>query len=160
MNNSMDNLLSSKSRGEYSESLATVYFLSNGYQVLSPYGNRGRYDLVIEKNNIFQRVQCKWTSHLKKPQSHPIVDLRVYGNTKIDTGGFAKIVSYCYTQDDFDLLWVATPSSCYLIPAKDVFSQTISRTTITLYPKWDVYRVIIPIPTPRTDAHCPKGQKK
>ena len=35
------------------------YLLEKGWNVLVPQGNYTKYDLVIEKNNHFYRIQCK-----------------------------------------------------------------------------------------------------
>jgi hypothetical protein len=53
-----------KSTGEYSEVVIAERLLRAGYNVLTPYGDSLRYDLVIEDaDGKFWRVQCKtaWT---------------------------------------------------------------------------------------------------
>src|SRR5258708_24323029 len=50
----------SKSIGEYSEVVIAERLLKAGYNVLTPYGDSLRYDLVIEDaDGKFWRVQCK-----------------------------------------------------------------------------------------------------
>jgi hypothetical protein len=138
-------LLNSKGKGDYAVSLAIVYFIGNGYQALLPSGDRGHYDLVVERDGIFQRVQSKWTSSTKPGYGYPVVSLCVSGSHKVE-GGVAKTVCHIYQKTDFDLLWVVTPYTCYLIPFSKILNGRISKSDIKLYPKWDKYRVAIPIP--------------
>jgi len=133
--------------GDYGVSLCTTYFLAKGYQVLMPFGDRGHYDLVVEHNGALQRVQCKWTSVVRKPHGYPIVSLRVRGTAKKEDG-VAQTVLHRYSKKDFDLLWVATPNTCYLIPLADILHTKETINDLKLYPKWDKYRVAVPIPTP------------
>ena len=141
----MDKLNNTKSYGDYAVSLATVYFLSQNYQVLFPYGDRGNYDLAIEKESVFQKIQCKWKTQLKKPQKYYRVSLHVCGSYRKENH-IAQMVVHKYTKEDFDLLWVATPISCYLIPSKDIFINAETKSDLKLYPKWDKYIVFVPIP--------------
>ena len=59
----------SRSKGERSELLIAGALACAGYNVLMPYGQMQRYDLVIEDaNGEFWRVQCK-TAWLSKDRS-------------------------------------------------------------------------------------------
>ncbi len=60
--------------------------------------------------------------------------------------------TYKYTSNDFDLLWVATPQKCYLIPLSEMLNELESKAEIKLYPKWDKYRVAIPTPFPSGES--------
>lgn len=51
-----------KNRGRAGMSLAIAYYGSNGYTVSIPLSDTQWYDLVIEKDGIFQTVQCKCTT--------------------------------------------------------------------------------------------------
>lgn len=48
-----------KEVGEISESQVLALFLKHGYVVLTPFGDNQRYDLVVDDNGTFIRVQCK-----------------------------------------------------------------------------------------------------
>ena len=50
-----------KDKGRAGFAAAIAYFGMNGYTVSIPLNDTQDYDLVIEKNNIFQKVQCKAT---------------------------------------------------------------------------------------------------
>lgn len=50
--------------GERSESQVVAAFLRRGRVVLRPFGDNERYDLVLDDDGVFTRVQCK-TGRLK-----------------------------------------------------------------------------------------------
>jgi len=135
-------LPTSKHYGDFAVSLCVTYFLGLGYQVLLPFGDRGHYDLVVEMDGTFQRIQSKWTSSTKAPQGYPKVSLRVCGSS----------TTYVYCESDFDLLWVTTPEACYSIPSSEIFASKKRKSDLKLYPKWDKYRVPIPVPFPSGQA--------
>lgn len=51
-------------KGDITTAIVMVRLLSRGYVVLQPWGVSHRYDLVIDDNGKFSRVQCK-TGRLK-----------------------------------------------------------------------------------------------
>lgn len=53
-----------KDKGRAGLSAAIAYFGMNGYNVSIPLNDTQDYDLVIEKDNKFQKVQCKATGSL------------------------------------------------------------------------------------------------
>jgi PD-(D/E)XK endonuclease len=57
--------VNSKTVGERTEAIVLAELLKAGYVVLLPFGDNQRYDLVIEKDGSFHRVQCK-TAHLAR----------------------------------------------------------------------------------------------
>ena len=57
----MENLNPSKI-GMITEYKCIIYLIEHGWNVLVPQGNYTKYDLVIEKNNKFYRIQCKHAS--------------------------------------------------------------------------------------------------
>lgn len=48
-----------KTKGDVTEAYVTARLLQLGYTALRPVGDNARYDLVIEKDGHFGRVQCK-----------------------------------------------------------------------------------------------------
>lgn len=66
-----------KNRGRAGMGLAIAYYSSNGYTVSIPLNDTQWYDFVIEKDGVFQTVQCKCTTSEKKR-----VNLRSSGGTK------------------------------------------------------------------------------
>ena len=50
--------------GQITELKCQLFFIEHGFNVLVPLGNHQKYDLVLEHNNIFTRIQIKHaTSH-------------------------------------------------------------------------------------------------
>lgn len=55
-----------KSIGEVSEAVVMAEFLKAGFPVLVPFGDSQRYDLVVEADGRFLRVQCKTASPCRR----------------------------------------------------------------------------------------------
>ena len=55
-----------KEKGRAGLSLAIAYFGTNGYTVSLPINDTQWYDLFVEKDGIFQTVQCKFTASKDK----------------------------------------------------------------------------------------------
>ena len=66
-----------KDKGRAGMSFAIAYFGSNGYTVSVPLNDTQWYDLIIEKDGIFQTVQCKATG-----SQNNTISLRNCGGTK------------------------------------------------------------------------------
>lgn len=66
-----------KEKGRAGLSLAIAYFGSNGYTVNLPINDTQWYDLVVEKDGVFQTVQCKFTASKENA-----ISLRSCGGTK------------------------------------------------------------------------------
>ena len=45
--------------GQITELQCQQFLISQGWNILIPVGNYQKYDIVIEKNNKFYRIQCK-----------------------------------------------------------------------------------------------------
>ena len=56
--------MNSKTKGDISESKALFEFQKRGIPVLIPWGDNLRYDMVIELNNNFYRVQVKTANEI------------------------------------------------------------------------------------------------
>ena len=54
--------LAKKTKGDTAELIIAAKFIENGWQVLFPFGENHRYDLVAEKGNKFLRVQVKYVT--------------------------------------------------------------------------------------------------
>lgn len=70
-----------KQKGRAGIALAIAYFASNGYTVSIPLDDTQDYDLVVEKENRFQKVQCKATNAMTAYGSYTL-SLRSCGGTK------------------------------------------------------------------------------
>ncbi len=65
-----------KNRGRAGMSVAIAYYGSNGYTVSLPLSDTQWYDLIIEKDGVFQTVQCKCTT-----SKDNVISLRSCGGT-------------------------------------------------------------------------------
>jgi len=103
--------------------VAHVYQLL-GYNILLPFGDLQKYDLVIEKNGLFERVQIKTT---KAREGFIYVDSRVIGHN------LKGVNIYKPTKDDFDILAVVEiqTQNVYAIPYDGTQRQFHLRTEST-----------------------------
>ena len=51
--------MNTNDKGKLAELKCLTEYVELGYKVLIPFGQNARYDFVIEKDNIYQRVQVK-----------------------------------------------------------------------------------------------------
>jgi hypothetical protein len=51
--------MNSKQRGDITVAKILAICLTKGWHVLLPFGDTLRYDLVLERQGIFERIQCK-----------------------------------------------------------------------------------------------------
>ena len=75
--------MSRKQTGRIGLSMAINYFTIKGYTISLPINDTQWYDFVIEKDGIFQTVQCKATG-----SSDNVISLRSTGGTKGSTYDF------------------------------------------------------------------------
>ena len=54
--------LQKKTKGDIAELAVAKKLIEKGWRVLFPYGENHRYDLVIEKDNKFIKIQVKYTT--------------------------------------------------------------------------------------------------
>ena len=110
-----------KDKGRAGLALAIAYFGANGYTVSAPLNDTQWYDLVVEKDNIFQTVQCKATGSKKHE-----ISLK-------SCGGTAGIAYDSVLNHPVDILFCLDEvQHIFVIPMKDI--QDCGNTkTITLY---------------------------
>jgi hypothetical protein len=116
--------MNSNTKGNIALGQAIAYFTTNGYVISIPLNDCQWYDLIIEKNNIFQTVQVKYTS-IKAKSNNYICSLET---TSPSTG---KIL-YSVVDKPIDLLFCYCDNAdMFLIPVKEIKTKT----KITLYTK-------------------------
>ena len=109
-----------KDKGRAGLSMAIAYFGCNGYTVNIPLNDTQWYDLIIEKDGIFQTVQCKATG-----TDNNVISLRSCGGT--------KGLSYDNVKDhptDW-LFCLDNQQNMFLIPMQDLM-KTSNTKQITL----------------------------
>lgn len=102
-------------QGDLGVAEAIRWFAFNGYTVSLPIGSDSqRYDLVVDKDRTLSRVEVKTTNRRNTNGSAWEVGLRTIGGT-LSTRRITHL-----SAEEFDLLFVVTPDSNYLIPSKMV----------------------------------------
>ena len=92
--------------------LAIGYFARNGITVCIPLTDSQEYDLVIDKEGIFKKVQVKTTYHKNKYGDY-VVELRTW--THCAKKGYGR-----KSMGPVDYLFVVTEDDTYLIPYDDI----------------------------------------
>ncbi len=57
------NLMKPKEKGDLAAAQAIHYFMTNGYEVCLPIGDKRPYDIVAEQSGILYRVQIKYAGY-------------------------------------------------------------------------------------------------
>ena len=103
--------MSRKQTGRVGLSMAINYFTIKGYTVSLPMNDTQWYDLIIEKDGIFETVQCKATE-----TKDDIIDFRSTGGTKgieyDNIHNYQDILTYIFCVNKDLNMW--------LIPVKDL----------------------------------------
>lgn len=116
--------MNSNTKGNIALGQAIAYFTAELYTISIPLNDCQWYDLIIEKEGIFQTVQVKYTSQ-KAPSGNYICNLQT---TNPVTGKTLYIV----TEKPLDLLFCYCENNdMYLIPIKKIKTKS----AITLYNK-------------------------
>lgn len=119
-----------KEKGNFGLGMAIAYFTLNSYTVSIPLNDTQDYDLIVEKNNIFQSVQVKTTGCKTKYGNYQVA-LKSCGGTKGKT--YKTLID-----TKVDLLFaVATDMSMYLIPTNEIKNKS----TLNLCKEYEKYRV-------------------
>lgn len=110
-----------KQKGDIAEAFVTYLLKQNGFNVLIPWGEDNRYDLVTEKNGIFKRIQVKYAT----PKGGTIeVRARSCNNYNI----------IHYSPKDIDIIAVYSPkqNKVYFVPLNGIKNRSTS--TLRLEP--------------------------
>ena len=114
-----------KDKGSAGMALGVAYFGANGYTVSIPLNDTQWYDFIVEKDGIFQTVQCKATG-----SKDGAISLKSSGGTKGTT--YDNVLNH-----EVDLLFCLDQNkNMFVIPVKDIKEsgntrQISLRTTIS-----------------------------
>ncbi len=123
--------MNSKSKGDIAVGAAIKHYLSRGYEVCLPIGNKRAYDLIVEKNNKTYKVQVKFAGLYKRGRC--IVALRITGGNQ--SYNYAKE----YASDDFDILFAHTQrGEDFEVPWRDIDSRNELAIETSKYTKYKV----------------------
>jgi hypothetical protein len=100
-------------KGAFTEAILTAELLRRCITVLKPVASHTRYDLVIELNGEFKKVQCK---------TGRVVNGAVEFNTNSVEWKTGRIARGRHYKDDIDyfLVYCVETSEVYLVPVGDV----------------------------------------
>lgn len=101
-----------KALGEKTEAILIAEFVKRDYKVLLPFGDNQRYDLVLDTNEGFKRVQCK-TGRMQNGRI-----LFEATSTRINTKGSYR-VNY-RGQIDYFAVYCYETGKAYLVPVDAV----------------------------------------
>ena len=105
-----------KDKGRAGMALGIAYFGANGYTVSIPLNDTQWYDFVIEKDGVFQTVQCKATG-----SSDNTISLR-------STGGTKGIAYDNLLNHSVDLLFCLDEQQyMYVIPVQDMVDFGVNK---------------------------------
>lgn len=98
-----------KDKGRAGMALGIAYFGANGYTVNVPLNDTQWYDFVVEKDGVFQTVQCKATG-----TSNNVIELKSCGGTKGSTYDFVL-------EHNLDFLFcLDKDQNMFVIPVQDM----------------------------------------
>ena len=105
-----------KQKGDIAEAFVTFLLKQHGFNVLIPWGEDNRYDLVTEKNGVFKRIQVKYAT----PKDGAVeVRIRSCNNYNI----------IHYSSKDIDIIAVYSPeeNKVYFIPLNGIKNRSICK---------------------------------
>lgn len=113
-----------KAIGERSEALITARLVEIGYNVLKPYGDNLRYDLLIEDaSEHFWRVQCKTGRIRPNEVSIHFSAVSSYAHTRAGKGGNPH--KDYQGQIDYFAIYCPETQGVYLIPIDHVHGDRV-----------------------------------
>ena len=99
--------------GDITELKCQIYLIEQGWNVLTPIGNHQKYDLVIEKNSKFYRIQVK--------HAMPVDETGFLVRTKYEVRENGKVKKATYSAEDVDYFMTEFKNKFYMFP---VFGTT------------------------------------
>lgn len=112
--------MNSAQKGNLAELKIAVKLTESGKNVLRPFGEGSRYDLLLDDNGVFKRIQCK-TGRLRK------------GTIVFKTAsGFSWKTGRRTYKGQIELFGVYCPDTdkCYLVPVNSVPGKSAARLRI------------------------------
>lgn len=108
--------MNTKAIGEKSEAIIMTEFIKNDIPVMLPFGDNQRYDMVIEINGKFLRIQCK-TGRLLED----VIDFPSSSSSAHRSGGRKGYVG----EADFFGVYCPDTNAIYLVDVSRVGSSNV-----------------------------------
>ena len=110
-----------KYKGNVTEIETMLAFMKLGYNVLVPYGDCERYDLVVDVNGKFLKIQCKTST----PQDEQGSSYKFSCRSTHKVNGQMKMAKY--KEGEIDYFATCIDGQCYLVPLKECGSDKVLR---------------------------------
>ena len=110
-------VMNTKTKGNVGELLVMLKASERGYTVCVPYGDNDRYDLVLDLNGVFSRVQVKYITPVNGK-----ITLQTWTVIHNKDGTGPKYKRCRYSSADVDLFAVVNASTheVYMIPTTEI----------------------------------------
>ena len=103
-----------KQKGDIAEAFITYLLKQRGFNVLIPWGEDNRYDLVTEKNGVFKRIQVKYAT-----PKDGIVEVRIRSCNN------HKVIHYSPKDIDIIAVYSCEQNKVYFVPLKGISNKSI-----------------------------------
>ena len=134
----------SKQQGNIGHAAALFYYSSLGWNVSNPITDCTDYDFLAEDNGKIYKIQVKTTKSLTDSGNYQVHLTTNGGNQK-------EYWRKELNKEELDYLFILTEQGiCYSIPINEVETSS----TITLYDKYDKYKVFVLSPITEENIHC------
>ncbi len=101
-------------QGDIGEARAIYEYTKLGYGVLKPLNDSMKYDLVIDRDGLLQKVQVKTTMAIS-PEGNYVANLKTSG------GNRSTQIIKNRQDEDYNILFVLTDNNeCYSIPTTNI----------------------------------------
>jgi hypothetical protein len=124
--------MNTKERGDLALGTTIHYYMTQGFEVCLPIGDKRAYDLIVEKEGLVSRVQVKYAG-LYPAKNKCYVGLRITG------GNQSYHYARKYDEKAFDTLFVYTErGKRYSIPWSEVTARSEISIENAKYQKYEV----------------------
>lgn len=121
-----------KEKGDTAAAHAITYFMTNGYEVSLPIGDKRPYDMIAELDGVLYRVQVKYAGLYQQEKKYKAA-LRTMG------GNQSYYTAKKYSADDFDLLFVYVGNGRkFLIPWNHLENRNSLSIEASKFAKYEV----------------------
>ena len=105
-----------KQKGDIAEAFVVYLLKRNGFNVLIPWGEDNRYDIVSEKKGVFKRIQVKYVT----PKD---------GTVEIRARSCNNYNIIHYSPKDIDIIAAYSPrqSKVYFLPLKGLKNKSVHK---------------------------------
>jgi len=102
-----------KLKGDIAETYVLYLLIQNGLHVLLPWGEDHRFDMVVEKDGVYKKVQIKYVSARNGVLEVPIRSCNNY-----------KVIHYSPEDVDIIAAYHAETQKVYFVPLKNIGNRS------------------------------------